>query len=249
MKNYLIVDIGNSYIKIGLFKKNDELIHKVLIKTKIPISIKELKKIISNNFLEYKIDNSIIGSVVPKKTQIFFKIIKELFSIESYLLTEKTKTKFVFENINRKEIGDDIIALTEFCAHNSSNALGFSFGTAMFAIYLNENKLVGATIAPGIGTSFSKLLNKASLINIDKINKYSLLNYGNDTLSALESGFNNVRKGFVLGIYHSIVKKENKKIYCVISGGESHSIDVDFEYEINENAILLGFKYIYELNN
>lgn len=249
MENYLIVDIGNSYTKIGLFKKNDELIHKILIKTRIQITEKELKEIIINNFSKYKINNSIIGSVVPKKTKTFIKIIKELFFINSYLLNQKTKTTFIFDNINRNEIGDDIIALAEFCSHKSKNALGFSFGTAMFAIYLNDNKLVGATIAPGIGTSFAKLLNKASLLKIDKLNKYSSLNYGNDTLTALESGFNNVRKGFVLGIYHSIIKSSNNKIYCVISGGESHYIDVDFEYKINENAILLGFKYIYELNN
>lgn len=249
MKNYLIVDIGNSYTKIGLFKKNDELVHKLLIKTKMVLSTKELKKIIENNFIKYKIDNSIIGSVVPKKTKYFLKIIRELFFVDSYLLNEKTKTTFIFKNINKKEIGDDIIALAEFCSHKKSNALGFSFGTAMFAIYLEENKLVGATIAPGIGTSFSKLLDRASLLNVDKLKKNSLLKYGNNTITALESGFNNVRKGFVLGIYDSIKKENNKKIYCVISGGEANPIDVDFEYEINENAILLGFKYIFELNN
>lgn len=247
MKNILVIDIGNSYIKIGLFKEDDTLINKYLLKTDTPCSLPFLNDLFTKNFFEYQVDCCVIGSVVPKQTKNFIKSINNIFNIRTYQISQKTKFSFDVSNINREHVGDDILALSEYCCHQGEDAIGVSFGTAAFAVYVENKVLKGAAIAPGIGTSFSKLLKKASMINVDKFNKHSHLLYGTDTNSSLEAGFNIHRTGFVMGFYKSVAKNKNTK--CIISGGEAYNINVDFNYTINENAILLGFKYIYELNN
>lgn len=248
MKNILVIDIGNSYIKIGLFDQNDKLLNKYLFKTNTHFTKNFLNELLLNQFGKYKVSYSIIGSVVPKQTNNFIRSIKEIFNIEPYLLNKNTKTSFTMKNVKREDIGDDIIALAEYCYRQNRTSIGVSFGTAAFALYLKDGDLVGAAIAPGIGTSFTKLLDKASLINIDNINKKSNLNYGTNTSEALEAGFNIIRSGFVMAFYNNI-KENNKNIGCIISGGEAYKLNVDFNYIINENAILYGFKYIFELNN
>lgn len=246
--NILVVDIGNSYIKIGLFD-NDKLLHKYLFKTSTHCTKKFLNDLLITQFGKYKVSHSIIGSVVPKQTSNFVRSIKDIYKIDPYLLSNKTKTSFSMQNVSRKEVGDDIIALAEYCYKKSKTSIGVSFGTAVFALYIENGELLGAAIGPGIGTSFNELLNKASLINIKNLNKDSNLIHGNDTISSLEAGFNILRSGFVMAFYHNIKNKNKKDIYCVISGGEAHELNVDFNYEIDENAILLGFKNIYDLNN
>lgn len=248
MKNILVIDIGNSFIKIGLFNKNDQLLNKVLLKTKSRISFNWMNKIFRNNFHQFNVDSCIIGSVVLKFNKLFEKVVLDIWGISCYFINKLTKFSFTTDKINLCEVGDDILALSEYCTKKSKNAIGFSFGTAMFAVYIFNKKLKGVSIAAGIGMSFYKLFSNVCLLKKMKLNKYSSLNYGNNTKAALESGFNNVRTGFVMAFYNGIDNK-HKDFFCVISGGECGDVQVDFPYLIDENAILLGFKFIYELNN
>ncbi|WP_412032600.1 type III pantothenate kinase [Malacoplasma muris] len=246
--NTLVVDIGNSYIKIGLFSKENKLLNKYLFKTEIKCTKKYLNSLLLKQFGKYKISSSIIGSVVPKQTNNFIRSINDIFNVKPYLINNDTKTSFVMKNVKRQEIGDDIIALAEYCYKVNKTSIGVSFGTAAFALFLKNGELVGAAIAPGIGTSFNLLLDHASLINTNTISKKSNLIYGKNTIEALEAGFNISRSGFVMSFYNNV--RENKEnIHCIVSGGEAYKLSVDFKYDIDENAILYGFKYIYDLNN
>lgn len=251
-KYILVIDVGNTFIKIGVFERNSEKSSKIIL---IPTEKKINKKLINSKIKEiinFNIKDVIIGSVVPEIKYFFKTLIFNTFKIDPYFINENTKFSFLIENNYRKEIGDDLLALSEYCVKYNETAMGISFGTATAAIYLKNKKLKGVSIATGLGFGLDKLVEKASLLVKNKIDKFQLINYGNNTITSLESGINNLRAGFALSLYNQI-KKENpgKKIFSLITGGEAFKLGNDkmFEYEINYEAILIGFKRIYLLNN
>lgn len=249
LQKIFIADIGNSYCKIAIIDSNFLVIEKLCFKT---------QKKTENNFLkekfllikkDHKVSGAIVGSVVASQTKIFLQLTKEVFKVNPYLINENTKLSYSLKT-NKTNIGQDILALAEFCSQKNPNSIGFSFGTAMFGILLKNNILEGATISAGLGLSFMSLANRIEAINCENldIKKSSFL--GNDTVSAIESGINNLRTGYVLSFYENAIKLiPDKKIYCVICGGEAAPIYIKYDYEINVDAILIGYALIYFKNN
>ncbi|MDE6082834.1 MAG: type III pantothenate kinase [Malacoplasma sp.] len=252
-KKYILgIDVGNTFIKIGVFEKNSEKSSKIIL---IPTEKKINKKLLTSKIKEiinFNITDAIIGSVVPEVRYFFKTLIFNIFKLDPYFINEETKFSFFIEENSKKEIGDDLLALAEYCVKCNDTAMGISFGTATAAIYLQNKKLKGVSIAAGLGFGLDKLIEKASLLVKSKIDKFQLISYGDNTISSLESGINNLIKGVALSLYNQIKKENpNKKIFSLITGGEAFKLGEDkiFDYEINYEAILIGFKRIYLLNN
>lgn len=249
-EHILIIDIGNSYTKIGLYPKNEDINKKIILfETNKNMNTFSIENKL-NEFKEFKIHHVILGSVVPELKEKFFNAIVKIFNNTPYLINKKTKFSFELDESIRNEVGDDLLALSEFCVSKSENILGFSFGTAIASIFIKNKKLEGVFILPGLSFGMKHLINKASLLNEKDINNKSSLFFGNNTIKALEAGINNQRRGVVISAYEHCRDEIKHNLDCIISGGESFNIDpVDFKYEINKEAILLGFKKIYFLNN
>lgn len=250
MNFILVVDIGNSYTKMGIFDMQKNISEKIIMFETKKIIYKKFIFSKFSEFINFNITDIIVGSVVPKIKDKIIESIKIFFDVNPYLINENTKFSFNIDNNIRKEIGDDLLALSEFCVSKSNDAVGFSFGTAISSVHLENKKLSGVFISPGISFGLNFLMRRASLIGEQKINKNSNIFFGNNTKKSLEAGVNNLRRGIVLSSVYSVIDKNKSNPYCLISGGEASKIDpVDFKYEINKEAILLGFKMIYELNN
>lgn len=250
-QNILIIDIGNSYIKIGLYEKNNDKSKKiVLIKTNKEMLLQKAKKHLKA-FSSCNVSCSILGSVVPDLKKVFEEAIISVFNIKPYLINKDTKFSFKLDDCVRNEIGEDLLALSEYCSQINKNIIGFSFGTATASVFLFNNKLEGVFILPGISFGLNHLVNKASLLEEIEVKTDSNLLYGNNTKQALEAGINNLRRGVVISSYYGTQKQYKiNDLKCLISGGEASSIDeVEFEYIVDKEAILLGFKKIYLQNN
>lgn len=250
LQKIFIADIGNSYSKIAIIDSNFNVIEKMCFKTKKGIG----RNILKSKFLKMKkahqVNGAIVGSVVYGQANLFSKVVKDVFGITAYLIDENTKLSFTLKNIDKNNVGQDILALAEFCSNKNPNSIGFSFGTAMFAILLKNNNLEGVAISAGLSLSFFSLVSKIEAIDFKKLNIKKKTYFGKDTISSVESGINNLRTGFVLSFYENAMKLiPNNKIYCVISGGEASPISINYDYEINTNAILLGYAFIYFNNN
>lgn len=243
-KNVLIIDIGNSYSKIAVAKHN--LIYKKkIIKNENKIDFEKIYTVIKtykNNLFH----GSIIGSVNPKLTKIFYEIVKEILGIEAYLINKKTKINFCLPEIPIKKIGQDILALSEYCVKKNKNAVGFCFGTAIFGILIKNKKLIGSSISIGLKKNLEALNLNTKLIEKVETKKINKIYWGTDTKSALLSGLYHYALGFMNSFY-KVSKNylKNKKIYSVVSGGEIIKIKTDFNYELNNNAILMGYSLIY----
>lgn len=249
-EHIIVVDIGNSYVKIGVFSKNsDKCLKLVLFKTSKKTTQNSLKIILSK-FKKFNIKFSIIGSVVFNLYKVYEKVILSLFGVKSYLISKKTKFSFSISEEARKEIGDDLLALCEYCVSKDKEVFGISFGTAIALIYLSNNELKGVSIAVGLGIGMEKLISNASLLKNAKIDKFKNVFYGTNTINALESGINNIRRGFILSILEKFKSENFYDPLFVITGGESFGLDIpNLKYELNKESILIGFKKIYFLNN
>lgn len=249
-KCILVIDIGNSYTKIGAFEKEtDKNLKTIMFDTKMNSNQFFVKTKIKE-FLKIKtISCSIIGSVVPMWKKTYLEIIEKIFNFKPYEINNNTKYSFQIDKNINEQIADDLLALSEFCSSKSDNAVGFSFGTAISSILIEQKILKGVFISPGLSFGIDHLISKAHLLKKIKYVKNSNLVYGTSTKTAIEAGYFNIKRGIVLNVLESIDYFQ-KKHYCLFSGGEAADmIFSNYKCEVNKDAILLGFKYIYYLNN
>ncbi|ADE19736.1 type III pantothenate kinase [Mycoplasma crocodyli] len=247
IKSYLTIDIGNSFIKMGLFNENKELIDFSMF----PSKKIDLDKIISK--LEtYKMKNIvsvIMGCVVKSYWEKLNLVLKNVLSIEAYRINEKTKFSFDSSGFIAKGIGDDLLALSEYAVRKNENSIAFSFGTSNVGLFIVDKKLIGVSISAGLESSYNSLISKASLLKKTKIDRASLLSYGQDTSGALESGYFHHRNGFLLSFVNSIkAKYDDKNFYIVASGNAATSFNNNHFVEINKYAILEGYLNILTIN-
>lgn len=123
--------------------------------------------------------------------------------------------------MNKKQIGSDRIAnaIGAYYKHKS-NCVIIDFGTATTFDVIDKNIYLGGVIAPGVNLSLSTLVKKAEQIssfNLKKINKV----IGNNTLSALRSGFYWGYVGLIKNILYLIKKQTKKKYKIILTGGLS----------------------------
>lgn len=246
----LIVDIGNSFTKIGLYSICSNKSKKIVIfKTKKRINEKEIFNEFKK-FNSWKINHCILGCVVKGLKNKYKVLLKKFFDVSTYTINKNTIVSFGVEKKIKEKLGDDLMALAEYCSSINQDIVGFSFGTAIATIFIKNNKLIGVSISPGIGFSLEFFLSKIKLYEYSKISKNKNYFFGLDNKQALESGVNNLRRGYVIGIMEYVKIKYKRDFFCLITGGESFKINpVYFEWLLNPEAILLGFKYIYIVNN
>lgn len=246
-KNVLVVDIGNSYSKIAIVKKKI-ICKKKIIKNEKNINTNKIKSIIKI-YKDNLFNGSIIGSVYPKLTKLFYKAIKEILGIKAYVISKKTKLNFTLSKTSITKVGQDILALCEYSVSKSKNVIAFCFGTAIFGILIKNKKLIGSSISIGLNKNLEALNLNTKLIKKVKIQKIKKANWGTDTKSALLSGVYHYALGFMNNFYKAAKNYlKTEKIYTVISGGEITKLNTDFNYELNYNAILLGYNLIYWMN-
>ncbi len=180
------------------------------------------KKIIFS-FIKGRIVNKkvLFSSVVPSVFITIKKSFKKYFNIQCQELKQTHYSKIIKIKAKKKQIGSDRIAnaIGSYYIYKS-DCIILDFGTATTFDVINRGTYMGGIIAPGVNLSLSTLIKRANLIppfTIKKINKV----VGNNTLSALRSGFYWGYAGMIENIIR-LIKKETKRTYKIIlTGGYS----------------------------
>ncbi|MDR3257825.1 MAG: type III pantothenate kinase [Mycoplasmataceae bacterium] len=235
----MIVDIGNTNIKCGLFKNNN-LIKTIILQTK-QYSQTFIKTIISKS----KVTSVYIGSVVKNIGERIAKDVYTSFKIKAKVISTKDfDSSFVLSPFNKKEIGLDILAFALFIKNKYKSGVGISFGTATFAVAVNNKKIEGVVIAPSILLGIHQLSETTSLINTKGFGLLkNQLSFGKNTNQSLASGASHMARGFISSIQEYATKHYKiNKVY--ISGGKSHYLQ--FTDKMNnvktiDEVILLGY--------
>ena len=164
----ILIDIGNSRIKIGTCKEPD-------LKNDIEVffckNLNNLKSSIDKIVYGSKetIDGVLISSVVPELNDEVKSIVKGTLKTEPTFLSTELKTGIKFNYSPITDLGHDRIA-DSVAAHNNypqgKYKIVVDFGTAtVFEVISDDGVFLGGSIFPGLEIASKALASKASLID------------------------------------------------------------------------------------
>ena len=135
---------------------------------------------------------------------------------------------------NYKQVGSDRLTNAISLVNNKDNFIILDFGTATTFDVLTKDTYSGGIIAPGIRLSLDTLFDKATLI--PKINLKMIKNViGNDTVSAVRSGFFWGYAGLIDNIIKLIKKETRKSFKVIITGGFSNLFKKSINTKVYHN--------------
>ena len=218
---YILGDIGNSDTKIFLVNEKNRILKRVNLITnnindqnldrKIKFLIKDIKQIRKILFC----------SVVPKSFNLVKAYFKKKTKLKCYEIKDLNLKSLIKIRVNYKQAGSDRLANAISVQNNKDNFIILDFGTATTFDVVVKKDYKGGIIAPGVKISLDSLSDKASLIPQIHLKKMSNI-VGNNTTSAVRSGFFWGYIGLIDNIIN-LVKKENRKSFkLVITGGFSN---------------------------
>ena len=231
---YILGDIGNSETKVFLVSNNGKILKRINFLSKnINHKILNLKfKHIDKDF--NKIKKILFCSVVPNTFDLLKKYLSKKTKIRCFEIKDLRLKSLIDIKVNYKQVGSDRLTNAISLINNKDNFIILDFGTATTFDVVMKKIYKGGIIAPGIKISLNTLSDKASLIpklNLKKIKKV----IGNDTLSAVRSGFFWGYAGLIDNIINLIKKETRKSFKIVITGGFSklfkQSIKKKFLYD------------------
>ena len=237
----LVLDVGNSLLKIALFEKS-ELIQKFKFSENYKRNVED---IISN----YKVTHSIISNVGRIDDSII-NILKE----STNFLFVSNQLKIPFKNLykSKNTLGQDRLALVSAAAFNfpNENVLIVDVGSCItYDFKNNNNEYLGGGISPGISMRFKSLNTFTSnlpLIDFDSI--YQLI--GNNTKNSITSGVVNGTISEINGIIQQY-REEFKNIRIILTGGDSNFLLKRIKNTIfaDRNFLLIGLNKLLEDNS
>ena len=217
---YILGDIGNSETKIFLINSKNKVIKN------ISLSSKKINNKILNSEFNYLIQDFktikkiLFCSVVPKSFNQIKKYLSKKTKKKCYEVKDLRLSSLININVNYKQVGSDRLTNAISLLNNKDNFIVLDFGTATTFDVIVKKSYKGGVIAPGVKISLNTLSDKATLIpkiNLKRIKKI----IGNDTISAVRSGFFWGYAGLIDNIINLIKKETRKSFKIVITGGFS----------------------------
>lgn len=255
----LVIDVGNTNIKLGVYNK-DKLLESWRLSVKVARTADELGITINSLFstkgLAFKdIDGIILSSVQPSLNYTVEHACEYYMKIKPIMVGPGIKTGINIKYLNPQEVGADRI-VNSVAAYKlyGGPCIVVDFGTATtFNLISAKGEFVGGCIAPGIKTSLESLVeNTSKLTNVELVKPKSVI--GKTTVTNLQAG---IVYGFA-GLVKYLIEKLKVDGMCqdakvVFTGGLSTLItDVDKSlevYKIDRYLTLKGLKIIYDINN
>ncbi len=228
----LAIDVGNTRVKVALFKDGSIFYDAIFSKDSFVEEICKISK-------KYSIQNAIISSVASiSKEEI--KEIGQLFSLVS--LNAETNLPFDNQYQSKETLGVDRIALVAAAKtkYPDENVLIIDAGTCITYDFINEYGIYsGGAIAPGIEMRYKSLHTFTDNLPLLKVKLPEKL-IGNSTKNSIHSGVVNGVLAEINGIIQQYEEK-NKKLTVVLTGGNTN-----FLAKRLKNGIFANPKFLLE---
>ena len=251
----LCIDIGNTNIKLGLFK-NDEMVQRWRISTDRTNLADEYGVLVGDLFETrglsiHEITGCAISSVVPSLTQEFIEMSEKYFHLSPTIYGPEVNIGMKINTDYPSEVGHDLI-MNALAARKlyGKPVIIVGFGTATSFVAVSESgNLEGVAIGPGVVSSSESLFRAASALPRVAL-AHPQVAIGKNTIQSMRSG---IVYGFV-GMVKEVVTRMKKEMAgdpkVVATGGmatliapECDEIDI-----IQTNLALLGLKEMFELS-
>ena len=231
---YILGDIGNTETKLCLVSKKNKILKKITFLSK-SVNHRQLTILFKKNKVQFnKIEKVLFCSVVPKTFNIIRSFLSKKIKSKCYEVKNLNLKSLIKIKVDYKQVGSDRITNAISLMNNKDNFIILDFGTATTFDVLIKNIYYGGIIAPGVKLSLSTLSDKATLIpriNLKKINKV----IGNNTITAVRSGFFWGYAGLIDNIINLIKKETRKSFKVIITGGFSELFKNSIKTKVNHN--------------
>ena len=239
----LIIDVGNTNVKLAVFNQDEKMIDKRVVKVKyLQSSIKKITK-------EYASIKHVILSSVGKLETSDIDYIESHFT--SLILDSKTRLPFKNSYKTPGTLGVDRVALV--CAsvrqYPSNNVLIIDAGTCITYDFITDsNEYLGGAISPGIRVRYQSLNNLTAnlpLLNT-KMPKHII---GDTTENSIHSGIINGVLNEIDGVI-SEYKVKYQDLTVILTGGDANFLSKQLKSSIfaNSNFLLEGLNFILDFN-
>lgn len=252
----LVMDVGNTNIKIGLYR-GDELTETWRVATNFQRTADEYGMTLMNLFRSVgvkfsDIEGVIISSVAPSLNYTLEHTCKYYMNVTPIMVGPGVKTGINVKYANPAEVGSDRIvnAVAAYKLYGGP-CIVIDFGTATtFGAMSADGEFLGGAIAPGIKSSMEALVNTtAKLPRIELTKPEKVIN--RTTVSNMQSG---IIYGFV-GMVDYIIRKMKKELHStdckvIATGGMGEVLSGELTaITLLDRALTLkGLKIIYDMN-
>ncbi|NND14770.1 MAG: type III pantothenate kinase [Eudoraea sp.] len=238
----LIIDVGNSWVKMAVYNDQQIIHHKSMLQ-------EDLKREVQKVIRAYpKITHSILSAVTPVANEIVDMLKK---NSETHVLHNASRFPFKNKYGTPDTLGLDRVALVAAAseAYPKTNVLIIDAGSCITYDFLNaKGEYIGGAISPGITMRY-KALNAftANLPALEKIDAPELI--GNSTDTSIHSGILNGVASEVDGMIESY-RSEYRKVTVILTGGDGQFLSKRLKNTIfaHSNFLLEGLNYLLELN-
>ena len=231
---YIFGDIGNTETKLYLISKNNKILKKITFPSKI-VNHSILDHLFKKNKIKFNnIKKILFCSVVPNTFKIIKKFLSKKTKVKCFEVKNLNLKSIIKIKVNFKQVGSDRITNSISLMDKRNNYIIVDFGTATTFDVLIKNVYFGGIIAPGIKLSLNTLSDKASLIpkiQLKKMNKV----IGNNTISAVRSGFFWGYAGLIDNIIKLIKKETGKSFKVILTGGFSDLFTNSIKTKVIQN--------------
>jgi len=213
----LVIDIGNTFTKIAVFKQN-ELFYNVQFKV---VDFEVIDKLLD----EHQIGNAIISSVKKKEEGGWQDLLAQKVRL-TYFGPQMAKG-ICNHYLTPQTLGLDRLAavLGANYLYPGKNNLVIGGGTCITYDQVDaDGNYFGGSISPGLNMRYNALNNYTDGLPLIKADAGFEAAYGTDTANAIRSGVQNGIKYELNGFIKSYVT-DDKELNIILSGGDSIFFD------------------------
>ena len=216
----ILGDIGNTDTKLYVVTRNGKILNRIIFSTK-KINKISLNNLFNKDKLNFnKIEKILFCSVVPKTFNVIKNFLSKKTKIKCFEVKNLNLKTLIKIKVNFKQVGSDRITNSISLMDNINNYIILDFGTATTFDVLVKDTYLGGIIAPGVGLSINTLSDKATLIPKIQLKRIKKV-IGNNTVSAVRSGFFWGYSGLIDNIINLIKKDTGKSFKIIFTGGFS----------------------------
>ena len=238
----LIIDVGNTRIKIAVYSDTDLIFQE-------QVSYENFEKKALENIEKFCCKQGIIGAVGSLDNSQLQRIKDEILLIE---LDYKTKIPFNNSYATPKTLGVDRIALVAAAVTKfpNKNTLIIDAGTCITYDFVNfEGDYKGGSISPGITMRYQSLHRFTDKLPLLRASDDTHGITGNSTETSMHSG---VQNGMIIEIEGVIQQysKKNRDLTIVLTGGDLYFLSNRLKNGIfaNPNFLIEGLNTILTYN-
>ena len=251
----LALDMGNTNIKIGVFKGERLLLESRIatdrskMEDQYAVELLDILRLYGLN--ERAFEGAVISSVVPPLNTVIRHAVEKVTGVMPMIVGPGTKTGINIRIDNPAQLGADLlVGAVAAVAQHGSPCIIWDLGTATTVSVIDREGIFrGGAIMAGIGVSIDSLVTRASQLPRISLEAPGRV-IGANTIESMQSGVVYGTASMIDGMCDRIEKELGCPATVVITGGLGREIAPNCRRKIiyDDNLLLTGLHMIYERN-